>query len=325
MTEQDVPLYSADPSVRFDFSVTVEQGGLRLDHFLALAIPDESRSSLSAAVRSGLILVDDQLRKCGYRLKAGESVSGSLPEPPPLEIIPEDIPLDILFEDEHLLVLAKPPGLVVHPGSGHYQGTLVNGLVYHCQTISEVGDQLRPGIVHRLDKDTSGVMVVAKTALAHRLLVDAFHDRQVEKEYLALVHGSPYEERGRIVAAIGRHRINRQKMAVTESGGRFAASNWQVLARYGHDFTLMQVGIETGRTHQIRVHLAFLGLPVAGDVLYGSGRPNRPFPRQMLHAFHLTFIHPITRKSLSFEAPLPPDFSEIVDRLARGETLGEVR
>ena len=310
-------------SAQFDFSVSADQAGLRLDHFLALVIPDESRSSLSAAVRSGLILVNDKSQKSGYRLKAGEQVSGSLIEPPPLEILAEDIPLDILFEDDHLLVLAKPPGLVVHPGSGHHRGTLVNGLVYHCQTICEVGDELRPGIVHRLDKDTSGVMVVAKTAATHRLLVDAFRDRQVDKEYIALVHGSPYDEQGRIVAAIGRHRINRQKMAITESGGRYAATNWHVLARYGHDFTLLQVGIETGRTHQIRVHLSSLGFPVAGDSLYGSNRPGKGFPRQLLHAFRLSFTHPITRKRLSFEAPLPADFATIVDRLANGEAVGK--
>ncbi len=297
--------------------VTSEHAGSRLDHFLVLSIPESSRSLLIQSIRRGLIRVDGSKKKSSYRLKDGELVCGMLYEPPVPQLTPENIAFDILFEDEHLLLISKPPGLVVHPGSGNPDGTLVNGLLYYCQNISDVGDEMRPGIVHRLDKDTSGIMVIAKTVESHRLLVQAFKERAVEKEYVALLRGYLARKSGRIVAPIGRHPINRQKMAVCDKKGRYAASNWQVLAEYEEGFSLVSVGIETGRTHQIRVHMASIGHPVAGDALYGRGGDKHLFHRQMLHAGSLSFVHPVTGEQLSFRAPFPDDFKTALAALTR--------
>lgn len=301
-----------------DISITIDslQAGIRFDHLLVQNIPDVSRAMLITSIRSGLIQVDGEPRKPSYKLKAGERVSGMLFEQPALSVAPEKLDFPILFEDAFLLILSKPPGLVVHPGSGNNCGTLVNGLVYHCEAIAGVGDSVRPGIVHRLDKDTSGVMVVAKDANVHRQLVEAFKAREVEKEYIALVHGIFSQPQGRIVAPIGRHHINRQKMAVQEHSGKYAVSNWQVMEEYGNQYSKVRVKIETGRTHQIRVHMAYLGHPVAGDVVYGSNRNNSMFPRQMLHSRKISFTHPITGERLSSRAPLWEDMSSICECLA---------
>lgn len=296
--------------------IDVAKAGIRLDHLLVQSIPDISRSRISFSIRSGLICVDGEQRKASYKLKAGECVSGTLFEPPPLSVVPEKIDFPILFEDPFLIVLSKPPGLVVHPGSGNSRGTLVNGLVHYCEAIAGVGDAVRPGIVHRLDKDTSGVMVIAKDDSVHRQLVDAFKAREVEKEYIALVHGLLSRREGRIVAAIGRHQVNRQKMAVRETSGKYAVSNWQVVEEYGNRFSRVRVKIETGRTHQIRVHMAHLGHPVAGDVLYGPNRNNKLFPRQMLHAWKIAFTHPKTGERLSCCAPLWEDMRALCEHLA---------
>jgi len=301
----------------FIFHVNAELAGCRLDHFLVRAVPEASRSLLTESVRGGLITVDSLHRKNSYCLKAGEFVAGSLFVAPAMALLPEQISFEILFEDSHLLVLSKPPGLVVHPGSGNLTGTLVNGLLYHCQAIAGVGDDMvRPGIVHRLDKDTSGLMVVAKEDSTHRKLVDAFKLRMVEKHYLALVHGIPDRTAGRIVASIGRHPFHRQKMAVRENG-RHAATNWQVLQQFSAGFSLVRLQIETGRTHQIRVHMASIGHPVAGDVVYGNGAGKRKFPRQLLHSAQLGFVHPVTGEDLVFSAPMWPDFSLVIDQLTK--------
>lgn len=304
---------------RFVLHVTAELVGCRLDHFLVRLIPGASRTVLAESVRTGLVLVDGLQRKSSYCLKAEECVAGTLYVAPAMDLLPEEISFEVLFEDTHLLVLSKPPGLVVHPGSGNQAGTLANGLLFHCREIAGVGgDGVRPGIVHRLDKDTSGLMVVAKEEEAHRRLVDAFKTRMVTKHYLALLYGIPKQQSGRIVAPIGRHPVHRQKMAVRESG-RFAVTNWQVMQEFSAGFSLVRLHIETGRTHQIRVHMASLGHPVAGDMLYGSGRGKRKFPRQLLHSSYLSFVHPITGGKLAFSAPLWPDFSLILDQLADEE------
>jgi len=316
------PFVSSCSETPFLFFVNVEQAGCRLDQFLVRLIPDTSRSVLSDAIRCGTILVNDCPKKNSYCLKAGECVAGFLSAPPVMALLPEDIPLDILFEDTHLLVLSKPPGLVVHPGSGNHAGTLVNGLLYHCQSISNVGgDLLRPGIVHRLDKDTSGLMVVAKEERTHRCLVDAFKNRMVKKNYLALLKGYFERKAGRIVAPIGRHSVHRQKMTIREDG-RYAVTTWKVLQEFSRGFSLVQLQIETGRTHQIRVHMASLGHPVAGDQLYYIGPQNRLFPRQLLHSSQLGFTHPVTGESLLFTAPLWADFSLIIDQFS-AETFQE--
>lgn len=301
------------------FELRVEAGhkGVRLDQFLSYYFSEVSRTLISCSIRNELVFVDGLSRKSSYRLKPGHVVRGSFQAPPPLDIIPEKIDFPVLYEDDYLLLLSKPPGLVVHPGSGNFSGTLVNGLVYYCQSISKVGEDLRPGIVHRLDKDTSGVMVVAKTNSAHRMLVECFKNRLLTKEYIALLHGVLKDKTGRIVSAIGRHPVNRQKMCVRAVGGRHAVSNWEVIAEFGGKFSLVKVQIETGRTHQIRVHMAHLGCPVAGDSTYGSGRDNALFARQMLHASRLKFEHPISGEILDLTAPVWTDFANKVGSLGR--------
>lgn len=307
--ETDVPL---------SLTVNSRLAGIRLDHFLVQSIADISRSVLISSIRSGTILVNDLPKKSSYRLRENDVVTGSLRAEQVMHVEPEEMPLNILYEDEYLLALSKPPGLVVHPGSGNHSGTLVSGLVFHCQSIAGVGDALRPGIVHRLDKDTSGVMLVAKDEKILRLLAEEFKHRRMEKEYIALLHGVMQKRQGRIVAAIGRHSVNRQKMAVRELTGRHAATSWQVTGNFAERFSLVRLHIETGRTHQIRVHMSHLGYPVAGDTVYGSHRQNQRFPRQMLHASRLTFVHPISGRRLEIEAPLWPDFLQVLQDLNGG-------
>lgn len=306
---------SRDPVYQIKRVVDREVAGIRFDHFLVQCLPELSRARIATSIRSGTFTVDGNSKKNSYKLKPGEVVEGAAEPLRELEVSGEKIDFPILFEDEYLLVLSKPPGLVVHPGSGNQSGTLVNGLVHHCSSIADVGDAVRPGIVHRLDKDTSGVMVAAKQDAIHRKLVDAFRDRMVSKEYITLVHGLLDDEEGRIVAPIGRHAINRQKMAVRDPGGKYAATNWQVLDYADERYSLLRVVIETGRTHQIRVHMNYIGHPVTGDLVYGSGRDNSRFPRQMLHASRLVFNHPYSGRKMVFSAPLWSDFATILSDL----------
>jgi 23S rRNA pseudouridine1911/1915/1917 synthase len=297
------------------FQVTIDAGltGMRLDQFLSHYLPSVSRNLIISSIRKGLILVDDVQRKSSYRLKEDETLTGSVESKPAIDVLPEKIEFPILFEDDFLLLLSKPPGLVVHPGSGNHNGTLVNGLLHHCESIADAGDTMRPGIVHRLDKDTSGIMIIAKTDNVHRVLVDDFKNHRLQKEYVALLHGVLKEKTGRIVAAIGRHPVQRQKMSIRQTGGKHAASNWEVLKEFDNRFSLVKITIETGRTHQIRVHMAYLGYPVVGDQVYGSGKDNSKFPRQLLHASRLVFHHPVTAAFIDKRAELWPDFKEVLD------------
>lgn len=297
-----------------------QDAGLRLDHFLAQRFPQHSRSAFNKLITTAQVLVNKQPVKAGYRLRAEEIVTISFVQEESGELEPEAIDFPVLFEDAHLLVLSKPPGLVVHPACGHAQGTLVHGLLHHCQALpgSEGG---RPGIVHRLDKDTSGVMLVAKTEMALRRLMADFKDRKIQKTYHALLLRSPHLVQGRIDAPIGRHPVDRKKMAVRPGSGRHAVTNWQVLESYGNGWCLVEVGIETGRTHQIRVHMAALKAPVAGDGLYGGsvGRGTAPVPtRQMLHASTLRFCHPLDGRPLGFTAPIWGDMQMLIDTLRQG-------
>ncbi|MBU1565024.1 MAG: RluA family pseudouridine synthase [Proteobacteria bacterium] len=321
--ESRVPARGGFSSHSNSFKIAIDAGlaGIRLDQFLSLTIPSISRSALANSIRKGHIYVDAVCRKSSYRLKEGEIVSGNIEKQEVIDVKPQPIDLTIIYEDEFLLLLSKPPGLVVHPGSGNSHGTLVNGLVHYCQSIAEVGDSLRPGIVHRLDKDTSGIMLVAKQDFVHRKLVDDFKNRRLTKEYLALLHGVLREKSGRLVASVGRHPVHRQKMAVIDNGGRHAVSNWQVLQEFSNTFTLVKIIIETGRTHQIRVHMAHIGCPVVGDRVYGAHRDNSAFPRQLLHASRLVFHHPITDQPMDHVADLWPDFAGIVRELS-GEQSG---
>jgi 23S rRNA pseudouridine1911/1915/1917 synthase len=293
-----------------------ETAGKRLDAFLASQLPDTSRTRIQRAIEDGDVLVNDRTVKPSYKLHAGDHIDIDFPEPPPVEILAEPIPLQIIYEDDDLIVVNKPPGMIVHPGAGIESGTLANALVYHFNELSGSAGRIRPGIVHRIDKDTSGLLVVAKNDAAHAKISEQFHDRKVFKMYIALVYGRVSQSLGDIEANIGRSPHNRTRMAVLKGGaGRYAHTLFQVVERYP-EFSLLHVQIKTGRTHQIRVHLSHIGHPVVSDTLYGMGRDNtvqdaqmkkqvRILGRHFLHAAQLEFYHPTTGKLLKFESPLP--------------------
>lgn len=308
-------------------SLTVDSAGasLRLDRWLALRLPELSRARIQSLIEAGHVQVDGRSAKASLRLKAGQAVTVSVPEPVAAEPTPEDIPLRVVYEDAHLLVIDKPAGLAVHPGAGRSGGTLVNALLHHVEDLSGVGGVLRPGIVHRLDKGTSGLMVVAKDDQTHRALSAQFAGRTVEKEYLALVHGVPARAEGEITAAIGRDPVHRKKMSTRAPRGREARSSYRVLEALD-GAALLRVRIHTGRTHQIRVHLAALGHPVAGDATYGGGRTPccrrttsrdalKSLSRPALHAARLAFDHPATGVRLAFESPWPEDLAGVLGAL----------
>ncbi len=296
----------------FRLSVPPEARGERLDRWLHARFPDLSRSRIQRLVEGGWILVDGRPpRKAGQRLRGGEEVHIHIPPPEPTTLEPEPIPLEIVYEDEDLAVLVKPAGMVVHPAPGHATGTLVHALLHRYPDL-EVGGTERPGIVHRLDQGTSGLMVVARTDAAHRALTAQMAAREVFKVYWALVHGHP-PERGTVDAPIGRHPVDRKRMAVV-SGGREARTHYHVLAR-GGEVSLLELKLETGRTHQIRVHMAHLGHPLVGDPVYGRRRDPMGLERPFLHAARLAFRHPRTGRRLVFQAPLPEDLRALLRRL----------
>ncbi|HVO11568.1 MAG TPA: RluA family pseudouridine synthase [Vicinamibacteria bacterium] len=299
--------------------------GSRLDVWLARSLPALSRARLQALIEAGHVLLDGAPARASTRLRQGQGVLVHLPAPVPAEPGPEDIPLSVVYQDPHLLVVDKPAGLVVHPGAGVAGGTLVNALLRHVPDLSGVGGVLRPGIVHRLDRGTSGLLVVAKDDETHRALVRQFASRAVDKEYLALVHGLPARPRGEVDAPIGRDPAHRRRMSVRAPRGRQALTSWAVEEAFD-GAALLRVRIHTGRTHQIRVHLASLGHPVVGDAVYGGTRtPSsrrvatrealQAFPRPALHAAHLAFTHPATGERLAFTATLPADMASLLDRL----------
>ena len=307
------------------FQIPPEQAGMRLDHFLVRAVADTSRSNLGKHIRAGHILVNTGQVKPGYKLQSGDIVSVELPAAAPGTCIAQPIHFVVLYEDEHLAVISKPPGLVVHPAAGHVDGTLVNGLLHRYADLPNSGDN-RPGIVHRLDKDTSGIMLIARTEKMQRQLSAAFKNRQINKTYHALLLRSPQDPVGRIVAPVGRHPVNRKKMAVRHQSGRYAASRWQILETFANGLSFAEIAIETGRTHQIRVHMSSLGAPVAGDTLYGGKIPKGlsvTADRQMLHASTLAFVHPETGRECEFTAPLWEDMERLLGQLRREELADE--
>lgn len=317
---RDACLVSAELQL---LEVRAEAAGARLDSFLAGQLGEISRTRIQRAIEDGDVLVNQRVAKSSYRLRAGDQIEIDLPEPPPVELIPEAIPLDIVYEDDDLIVVDKPAGLVVHPGAGIASGTLANALVYHFNSLSEVAGRIRPGIVHRIDRDTSGLLVVAKNDVAHEKLSDQFRNRAVFKQYTALVYGRVKDERGEINARIGRSTRNRTRMTVLAGGkGRAALTIYKVARRY-QEFTLLDVQIKTGRTHQIRVHLAHTGHPVVGDLVYGAGRDNtirdpaaksaiRSLGRHFLHSSRLAFDHPITGERLEFASELPAELAALL-------------
>ena len=279
---------------------------LRLDRFLADELPQFSRSRLQSLIHDGHIVLNGKATRPRTILREGDRIHLSEPPPEKIETEPEEIPLEVLFEDADLLVINKPAGMVVHPGAGNARHTLVNALLAHCRTLSGIGGKERPGIVHRLDKETSGCLVVAKNDATHQNLSRQFAERTVEKIYLALVAGTMRKAHGIIDASIGRHRKHRQRMTVSEDRGRTARTDYRVV-KSQNGISLVECVLHSGRTHQIRVHLHHLGHPVLGDKVYGR-KGAREFPRQMLHAWKLGFNHPRTGKRLTFEAPVPADF-----------------
>jgi len=319
------------PEFPLNLVAAADAAGQRLDHFLVARLPDTSRARVQHLIAEGKVLVNDSSAKPSLKLRGGESITilGAV-QPPPLRAIAEEISLDIVYEDDDLAVVNKAAGMMVHAGAGatedrRNRGTLVNALLHRFGQLSGVGGELRPGIVHRLDKATSGLIVVAKNDAAHRRLASQFAGRQVRKTYLALVHGAVKHEYGTISSAISRDRVRRTRMTTRGSAGRDAVTHYKVVERidsaYGK-FTLLELRIDTGRTHQIRVHLASLGHPVVGDALYGAPRevrgknqPTISLPRNFLHAAALQFHHPRSDELLVFSRPLPPGLSEFLARI----------
>jgi 23S rRNA pseudouridine1911/1915/1917 synthase len=305
------------------FTVSEADAGARLDAYLATQIDGWSRARLQRLIEVGDVLVSGNLAKPSYKVSAADEVEVELTPAPATNFIPENIPLEVVFEDDHVIVINKPAGLVVHPAAGIHSGTLANALAYHFQQLSNAGS-IRPGIVHRLDKDTSGLLVVAKTESGHANLSDQFRAREVFKSYVALVYGVVKQESGRIEQPIARDPRNRTRMAIVP-GGRGALSLYKVRRSY-NSFTLLDVELKTGRTHQIRVHLSWLKHPVVGDELYAGGRDNnvqdvqlrariRKLKRQFLHAEQLAFRHPHTGERLRFVAPLPAELADLLENL----------
>ncbi len=295
-----------------EFIVSENDAKLRLDHFLAKRLPQYSRTRLQQLIRSGFVRLNGASTRPRQIVRAGDKIDVRESPVEQIETRPQRIPLDILFEDDDLIVINKPAGLTVHPGAGQREHTLVNALLSHCTTLSGIGGKERPGIVHRLDKETSGCLVVAKNDFAHRELSGQFADRTVEKIYLALVAGKLRKPAGVIEERIGRHPVHRQRMSVTTKRGRTAKTEYRVV-RSNEEASLIECRLHSGRTHQVRVHLHHLGHPVLGDKVYGA-RLVKNFPRQMLHAWKLAFRHPQTGEWKQFQASVPDDFKEAVAR-----------
>lgn len=295
--------------------VEEDMEGERLDTVVSDQVESLSRSLVKSLVEEGKVLVDGQLRKPSYHVKEGERIEIEVPAAREIKLIPRDIPLDIIYQDQDLAVIDKPKGLVVHPAQGNWDYTLVNALLFHIKDLSGINGELRPGIVHRLDKDTSGLMVVAKNDNAHRGLAEQIKVHGIHREYTALVHGVIAESQGRIEAPIGRSKTDRKKMAVV-ADGREAVSIYQVLDRLGN-YSLVRVQLQTGRTHQIRVHFAYIKHPVVGDPVYGPARRHLGLESQALHASRLGFEHPRSGEYLEFASPLPEYFIRVLDTLRK--------
>ncbi|WP_405357440.1 RluA family pseudouridine synthase [Ruminococcus sp.] len=300
---------------RLDLTVSAEHAGERLDKFLSDSVEGLSRSSLTKLIEDGKVTVGEKAVKKNYKIADGDCITVLIDDPKPVDIIPEDIPLDIVYEDEHLLVVNKPKGMVVHPAPGNYSGTLVNALMYHCgDHLSGINGELRPGIVHRIDKNTSGLLAVAKSDIAHAGLSEQIKEHSFTRRYLAICYGNIKEDERTVDAPIGRHKIDRKKMCVTQLNSKPAITHIKVLERY-QGFTYIECRLETGRTHQIRVHLASIGHPIAGDDVYGPSKVITSLGGQCLHAYQLGFIHPVTGEYIEFIADPPESFIRFREKL----------
>ncbi len=294
------------------FEVEIEHEGERLDKYLNLIFEEKSRSFFQKLIKEGQVLVNDTAQKANYRLKVEDIVTMTIPDAVETPIVPENIPLDILYEDEDVLVVNKPKGMVVHPSAGHYSGTLVNAIMYHCKdSLSGINGEVRPGIVHRIDMDTTGSLIVCKNDESHICIAEQIKKHSVNRRYRGIVCGNVKEDEGTINAPIGRHPVERKKMAINEKNGKPAITHYKVLKRFER-YTYMEFQLETGRTHQIRVHMASIGHPLLGDTLYSSGKNPYKLQGQTLHAMTIGFIHPRTNAYMEVSAPLPEYFERLL-------------
>ncbi|MBU8907087.1 RluA family pseudouridine synthase [Desertibacillus haloalkaliphilus] len=302
---------------RFEWVITDEQENERIDKLLTTFDESWSRTQIQQWIKDGHVTVNEKKVKSNYKCQPNDTIVLLLPEPEVLEVEPEEMDLDIVYEDEDVIVVNKPRGMVVHPAPGHYSGTLVNGLMAHCKDLSGINGVIRPGIVHRIDKDTSGLLMVAKNDVAHESLVQQLKDKTTKRLYQAIVHGVIEHNQGTIDAPIGRDKQDRQSMTVTDESSRDAVTHFTVLERY-RNYCYVQCQLETGRTHQIRVHMKYIGFPIAGDPKYGP-KKTLPIDGQALHAQVLGFTHPRTKEEMLFEAPVPEDMTSLLDFLRKSD------
>ena len=306
---------------RYYYTVMEEQEGMRLDQFLAAELKEHSRSYIQKLIKEKNVKVNSTVIKSNYKVAKGDQIQITIPDLTEPDILPENIPLDILYEDDDILVVNKPKGMVVHPAAGHYTGTLVNAIMYHCKDrLSGINGVMRPGIVHRIDMDTTGSLLVCKNDTAHQILAEQLKEHNIKRIYHAIVHGNIKEDSGTVNAPIGRHPIERKKMAINEKNGKPAITHYKVLERFER-YTYMEFKLETGRTHQIRVHMASIGHPLLGDTLYSSGRSPYKLQGQTLHAMTIGFIHPRTREYMEVTAPLPEYFEKILKDLRKFQKI----
>ena len=303
-----------DISEIHDIQVENEFDNCRLDRFLTEKFKDMSRSFIQKQIKDGLVKVNGKAVKSSYKLQSGDNVQMSICEPKDIAIVPENIPLDIIYEDSDIILINKPKQMVVHPAPGHYSGTIVNALMYYCDDLSGINGELRPGIVHRIDQDTTGVIVACKNDKAHRCIAEQLKEHSITRKYHAIVHGNLKEDTGTVNAPIGRHPTDRKKMSTKAPNGRHAVTHYRVLERFGN-FTYIECQLETGRTHQIRVHMSSIGHPILGDTVYGPQKSPYALTGQTLHAKTLGFIHPTTKKYVEFDAPLPDYFQKLLKKL----------
>lgn len=302
-----------------ELTFTIETAGERLDALLTHIVPELTRSAAQKLIESGCVLVNDRPAKKNYKSRAGDVLTVTLPEPEETELVPQDIPLDVVYEDSDVIVVNKPRGMVVHPAPGHSDGTLVNALLWHCgDSLSGIGGEKRPGIVHRIDMDTSGLIIAAKNDFAHQGLSAQLSDHSLARTYECIVYGRVKDDSGTVDAPIGRHPADRKRMAVTEKNSRSAVTHYEVIARY-REFTHLRCRLETGRTHQIRVHMEKLGHPLLGDLVYGRKCPCKGLSGQCLHARELRFIHPRTGEEIHLTTDLPEYFTDVLSRLGEPE------
>lgn len=298
------------------FTADIEHEDQRIDHYLTEMLPEQSRSFFQKLIRDGFVMVNHIIVKVNYRLKTGDIIEIDIPDAVPTEIVPENIPLDILYEDDDLLIVNKPKGMVVHPAVGHSTGTLVNAIMYHCQgNLSGINGEIRPGIVHRIDKDTTGSLIICKNDEAHRNIAEQIKEHSVTRRYVGVVAGTFSEESGTVEGAIGRHPNDRKRMTINEKNGKPAVTHYRVLQTLkGASF--MEFELETGRTHQIRVHMASISHPLLGDTVYGNSKNPYKLQGQALHARTIGFIHPTTGEYIEVSAPIPEYMTELVRKLS---------